>query len=120
MDTVRTARSASERLSTLRAAAEAAFNDFDLSLWDKLETYTFALIQAHDVYVLSVRSCAVPAELVNDAQQKFELLYAVVQGLVSRRLIDPAILKRAKGRRGRRNIPCRTNIKNKIPKSIQE
>jgi hypothetical protein len=101
MDAVRTVRGASERLSTLRAAAEAAFNDFNLSLWDKLETYTFALIQAHDVYVLSVRSCAVPAALINDAQQKFELLYAVVQGLVSRRLLDPSILKRAKGRRGR-------------------
>jgi hypothetical protein len=100
MDAVRTVRGASERLSTLRAAAEASFNDFDLSLWDKLETYTFALIHAHDVYVLSVRSCAVPSDLVNDAQQKFELLYAVAQGLVSRRLLDPSILKRAKGRRG--------------------
>ncbi len=100
MDAVRTVRGASERISTLRPAAKAAFNDFNLSLWDKLETYTFALIQAHDAYILSVRSCAVPTEFVNDAQRKFELLYAVVQGLVSRRLLDPSILKRAKGRRG--------------------
>ncbi len=101
MAAVRTVRGASGRLSTLRVAAGAAFNDFDLSLWDKLETYTFALIQAHDAYSLSDKSCAVPAKLVNDAQQSFELLCAVVQGLASRRLIDPAILKRAKGRRGR-------------------
>jgi len=101
MEAVRSVRGRSDRLSSLRAAAEGAFKDFKLPLWDKLETYTFALIHAHESYLVAVRSCAVPADLVNEAQQKFELLYAVAQTLVSRHLLESAILKSVKGHRGR-------------------
>ena len=90
-----------ERIQGLRAEVVAKLNDFDLKLWDKLETYSFALLYANTVWDIARRTMADLDDLTQQARSQFELLYAVVQVLVSRGLIKPFHLKVAKKRRGR-------------------
>ena len=75
-------------------------NDFDLALWDKLETYMFALVEAHNVWCVATKSRATDPELIGQGRQQFELLMAVVQALVSRGLVEPGVVKRVRKRRG--------------------
>ena len=92
---------AGERLARLRSSVVSALNDFDLTLWDKLDTYTMALQQAQYLWEVAVKTPRVPRALIEHAKQQFELLYAIVQGLVTRGLLDQVTLKRAKQYRGR-------------------
>jgi hypothetical protein len=101
MAAVRTAMAAKTRLSELRSVVASSLNDFDLTHWDKLQTYTMALRQAHTAWAIAMKSPAVPRPLVETAKHHFEVLFSVVTVLVSRGLVDASILKNAKKRRGR-------------------
>lgn len=94
-------RAACGRIQGLRGEVAAKLNDFDLKLWDKLETYSFALLYANTVWDIARKSIADLDDLTQQARKQFELLYAVVQVLVSRGLVDQFHLKVAKKRRGR-------------------
>ena len=89
------------RIQGLRAEVVAKLNDFDLKLWDKLETYSFALLYANTVWDLARKTTTDLDDLTQQARSQFELLYAVVQVLVNRGLVEPFHLKVAKKRRGR-------------------
>jgi len=94
-------RAACMRIQRFRSDVVAKLNDFDLKLWDKLETYSFALLYANTVWDNARRTMANLDDLTQQARSQFELLYAVVQVLVSRGLVEPFHLKVAKKRRGR-------------------
>jgi len=94
-------RAACEQIQGLRGEVVAKLNEFDLKLWDKLETYSFALLYANTVWDIARKSIADLDDLTQQARSQFELLYAVVQVLVSRGLVEPFHLKLAKKRRGR-------------------
>jgi len=94
-------RVACGRIQGLRGEVVAKLNDFDLKLWDKLETYSFALLYANTVWDNARRTMADLGDHTQQARSQFELLYAVVQVLVSRGLVEPFHLKVAKKRRGR-------------------
>jgi hypothetical protein len=100
MDAVRIVMGLSERVAGIRGAVAGTLNDFDLALWDKHETYMSALVEAHNVWCVAIKSRATDSELIGQARQQFELLMAVVQALVSRGLVEPAIVKRVRKRRG--------------------
>ena len=90
-----------ERVQGLRAEVVTKLNDFDLKLWDNLETYSFALLHANTVWDIARKTMADLDALTQQARKQFELLYAVVQVLVNRGLVKPFHLKVAKKRRGR-------------------
>jgi len=94
-------RAACGRIQELRGEVVAKLNDFDLQFWDKLETYSFAALYANTVWEIAHKSIADLDDLTQRARRQFELLYAVVQVLVSRGLVEPFHLKAAKKRRGR-------------------
>ena len=89
------------RIQGLRGEVVAKLNDFDLKLWDKLETYSFALLHANTVWDIARRTMGDLDDLTQQARRQLELFYAVVQVLVSRGLVEPFHLKVAKKRRGR-------------------
>jgi len=99
--TVGRVRVTCRRIQGLRAEVVAKLNDFDLKLWDKLETYSLALLYANTVWDIARKSIADLDDLTQQARRQYELLYAVVQVLVSRGLVEPFHLKAAKKRRGR-------------------
>jgi hypothetical protein len=94
-------RVACGRIQELRGDVAAKLNDFDLTLWDKLETYAFALLQANTTWSIAQRTLADLDDLTQQARAQFELLYAVVQVLVSRGLANSASLRISKQHRGR-------------------
>ena len=89
------------RIQGLRGEVVTKLNDFDLKLWDNLETYSFALLHANTVWDIARKTIADLDDLTQQARKQFELLYAVVQVLVNRGLVKPFHLKVAKKRRGR-------------------
>ena len=88
-----------ERLDGLRSRA-AALNDFDARAWDMLQTYGYALMQAHLIWQSALGPRSDLNQLLAAARSHFEQLRSVVQMLVKRGLFSPRSLKQVAKQRG--------------------
>ena len=88
-----------ERLSELRSRA-AALQDFNAYGWDMLQTYGYALMQAHLTWQSALGPRSDLNQLLEAARSHFEQLRSVAQMLVKRGLLSPWYLKQATKRRG--------------------
>jgi hypothetical protein len=101
---VTTALGALPEIRAMRPKIEAELKSFDLVQFDKLETYIFALFNAHTLYVTANRPIEPLPELVEAATRIRDLLFSDAMALVNRGMLDGQQLRDVKTANGYRPL----------------
>ncbi|MBL8741144.1 MAG: hypothetical protein JNK04_08625 [Myxococcales bacterium] len=96
-------RGALPALQRHRAAVVAAFREFDLGQYDKIELYTRALTQANGEYLATSRGVAEVPALTEALKEIRTTLLTDMRTAVRRKLIDRSHLDRLQGAKGAKN-----------------
>ena len=92
-----------KEISALREQVKN-LHDFDVSLFDKIETYALAAVHAHGMYIAASTPAFSLPELADKGSASRELLLSDAVALAKRGLIDGERLKELKGPQGYRNV----------------
>jgi hypothetical protein len=96
MAAVTTALGVASKVLKLRPRVEEELPKFDLSVIDKFETYVMALYEAQADYLSATRPAEPLPQLLEEATKVRDTLFADVQALVQRQLLDGEEIREVK------------------------
>ena len=91
-------------IRALRGEIAKAMPSFDIERFDKLETYTLALMESHAGFKVATEPTDTLDRLVPEGERVRELLLAEAKALELRGLFDPKKLREVEGALGRKNV----------------